>query len=63
MQKTIKLILTRKEAEALMDAGNRGVADLEDCQDDEADALIEPAERALSRMGTLMREAGWNDKD
>jgi hypothetical protein len=60
--KTIKLVLTQREAEALLDAGNRGVADLNDVDDDESSAIAEDADLVLGRLGQKMAEA-WPKAD
>lgn len=59
MKKVISIKLTRPEAEALMDAGNAGIADLHDAQDDESLETAEVADRALNKIGAAMAEANW----
>lgn len=59
MKRVIHLKLTRAEAEALLDAGNRGVSDLHDAGDDESLAAADWADAALDKLGRAMAEANW----
>jgi hypothetical protein len=61
-KRIICLKLNREEADALMDAGNAGIADLIDAQTDEADATAQITERVLGRLGQLMN-AAWPEEE
>lgn len=56
-KRVIVIRLTRDEAEGLLNAGNRGVADLIDAQGDEDLEAAEWAEKALNKLGVAMEEA------
>ncbi len=62
MKRKIKISLTRAQAEGLMDAGNRGVADLHDGQEDQGLLAADAADEALNLLGTAMRDAEWTDE-
>jgi hypothetical protein len=57
MKKYISLRLTQRQAEGLMNAGNRGVADLHDADSDEDDKAAVAAEEALDKLGYVMSVA------
>jgi hypothetical protein len=59
-KRIVCLKLNREEAEALMDAGNAGIADLIDAQTDEAGVTAEITERVLDRLAKVMNDA-WPD--
>ena len=60
--KTITIRLTEAEAEGLMNAGNRGIVDLQADQSDEAQDAAAAADLALSKLGRAMAMA-WSDAD
>lgn len=59
MKRVIHLKLTRAEAEALLDAGSRGVSDLHDAGDGESLTAADWADAALDKLGQAMAEANW----
>lgn len=60
-RKRIALILTRPEAEALLDAGQAAVAIMQESEDPATLATAEAAEAALYRLEEAMDAAGWLD--
>ncbi|MFL6113116.1 MAG: hypothetical protein ACJ786_17420 [Catenulispora sp.] len=56
-RRVITLKLTEVEAEALMRAGNAGIADLIDEQTDEAEEVRVVADAVMDRLGALMADA------
>jgi hypothetical protein len=59
LKRIITLKLTRKEADALMDVGNAGIADMHDAQDDDSLKTADVADDVLTKLGQAMRIAGW----
>ncbi len=59
-KRIITLKLTQQEAEGLMYAGNRGVADLHDAQGDADLESADWADKALDKLGDAMNSA-WPD--
>lgn len=57
-KRIITLKLTRKEADVLLETGNRGVADLHDAQDDESLEMADIADAILDRLGRAAA-AAW----
>lgn len=60
-RKVLTLKLNRREAEALLAAGNAGVAKLRDADDEASQETADAAGDALFRLGELMTAAGWSD--
>lgn len=61
MKRIITLKLTKIEAEGLMDAGNRGVADLHDSGTDDDLKSADAADLALDKLGLVMEQAWPKD--
>lgn len=61
MNRVITIKLTREEADAMMTAGNAGVADLHDAGDDESLDAADIADAVLDRIGQACRLVGWVD--
>ena len=62
MKRLIAVKFTRAEADALLNAGNRGVADLHDAQDDESLEQADLADAALRKIGQAFSDA-WPDAE
>lgn len=56
-RKTISVRLTERQAEGLMEVGNRGVADLHDSGTDFDLESADAADEALGKLGRAMSEA------
>lgn len=57
----ITISLTERQAEALMNAGNRGIADLHDAGGEEDSIAADLALDALDKLGAAMAKA-WPDE-
>lgn len=60
-KRIIHLKLTEAEANALIDAGNSGIADMHDSQEDDQLKTADVVDVVLDRLGQLMRDAKWAD--
>jgi hypothetical protein len=62
-KRIIILKLTRAEADALIAAGNAGIADMHDSRDDEQLVKADLADRVLDKLGAAYRSAWphWRD--
>jgi hypothetical protein len=61
-RKIIDMKLNREEARALLDAGNAGVAQLRESDEDADQQTADAAGDVLFRLGELMTAAGWLDE-
>lgn len=57
MKRLITIKLTRVEADALINAGNRGIADMHDSQDDDQLEAADVADAILDRIGAAASTA------
>ncbi len=60
-KRIIWLRLTEKEADALMESANEGIADQHDSQDGYQLETADVTDEILNRLGQAMRDAGWVD--
>lgn len=58
-KRIITIKLTRQEADAIIDAGNAGIADLHDAQDDDSLETADIADAVLNKIGSACVAAGW----
>lgn len=62
MKRSITIKLTKDEADSLLVAGNAGIADLIDAQDDESLETANSADKVLDKIGQAY-SAAWPDAE